>query len=187
MKPHRSAATLLLDQHTQSTVLIPAIEGCGYLCQKIQWSQLHNLSPQSQSILVVSLLVIEQRQMRELIQHTESANYATLVLLEQADDSVINRLVRADIALLHVGPLPHERMPSLLKVAKVRHESRLRRELQVKELQVQMQDMKLVHRAKGKLMQEQGISEPRAHATMQKLAMARGQTLGELAQAILTS
>ena len=68
-----------------------------------------------------------------------------------------------------------------------RHELRLRREQQVKELQVQMQDMKLVSRAKGKLMHQQGITETRAHATIQKLAMARGQTLGELAQAILAS
>jgi len=187
VKSLRSSVMLLLDQHTPSILLIPAIESCGYLCEKTQWTQLHGIARHSPGILLIAQLEIQQPQLRDIIKHTESANHAVVVMLERAHDSVIHSLVDAETSLLHVGLLPYERMSFLLKLAVARHELRLRRQQQVKELQVQMQDMKLVSRAKGKLMHQQGITETRAHATMQKLAMARGQTLGELAQAILAS
>ncbi len=187
MRPNSKTVMLVLDQHTPGTSLIPAIESCGYQCESTLWSQLKSTTAHLPNMLIIAQLEMSLQQMEYIIHHIDSANHAILIMLKQANDATIKSLIEAEASLLHIGPLPHERMPTLLKVAMARHKSRLHQKRQVKKLQIQLQDLKLVNRAKGRLMQQQGISETRAHATMQKLAMVRGQTLGELAQAILTS
>ncbi|MBT6077315.1 MAG: ANTAR domain-containing protein [Oceanospirillaceae bacterium] len=187
MKPNSKTVRLVLDQHTPSTPIALAIESCGYQCKTTQWGQLMSSTAHLSDTLVIAQLEMSVQQLEYITHHIDCTNHATLIMLTRGDDATIESLVNADVSLLHVGPLSHERIPSLLKVAMARHTSSLRKQQHVKQLQSKLHDLKLVNRAKGKLMQQQGISEKQAHATMQKLAMARGQTLGELAQAILTS
>jgi response regulator NasT len=48
-----------------------------------------------------------------------------------------------------------------------------------------LQDRKVIDRAKGILMQRQGLTEPEAYARLRKAAMDKGLKLGEVAQRIL--
>jgi AmiR/NasT family two-component response regulator len=65
------------------------------------------------------------------------------------------------------------------------HDTVLREQLS--EAQMQLAERKLVDRAKGLLMQEVGLSEDQAHRHLRKLAMDRGQRLGEVAERILAA
>lgn len=68
-------------------------------------------------------------------------------------------------------------------MARFQHEQELRRELA--DARSQLQERKAIDRAKGLLMQRQGLSEQEAYEKLRKTAMDRGLKLGEVAQRIL--
>lgn len=58
---------------------------------------------------------------------------------------------------------------------------------QLGQAQTQLSDRKLIERAKGVLMDEVGLSEEQAYDYLRKLAMDRGQRLGQVAERIVRS
>ena len=125
----------MLDQHTPSTPIALAIESCGYQCKTTQWGQLMSSTAHLSDTLVIAQLEMSVQQLEYITHHIDCTNHATLIMLTRGDDATIESLVNADVSLLHVGPLSHERIPSLLKVAMARHTSSLRKQQHVKQLQ----------------------------------------------------
>jgi two-component system, response regulator / RNA-binding antiterminator len=84
-----------------------------------------------------------------------------------------------------VAGLAPERVKPVLEVpmARFQHEEALRRELA--DARTELSDRKVVDRAKGLLMQRQGLSETEAYARLRKAAMDKGLKLAEVAQRIL--
>jgi response regulator NasT len=68
-------------------------------------------------------------------------------------------------------------------MARFEHEQGLRQELA--NARVELQDRKVIDRAKGLLMQRQGLSEKLAYEKLRKAAMDKGLRLGEVAQRML--
>jgi response regulator NasT len=93
--------------------------------------------------------------------------------------------VAAGVTAYIVAGLAPERIRPILDVAMARfqHEQELRRELA--DARSELQERKVIDRAKGLLMQRQGLSEKEAYDKLRKSAMDRGLKLGEVAQRIL--
>ena len=68
-------------------------------------------------------------------------------------------------------------------MARFEHEQGLRQQLA--DAKTELQDRKIIDRAKGLLMQRQGLSEKVAFDKLRKAAMDKGLRLGEIAQRIL--
>jgi two-component system, response regulator / RNA-binding antiterminator len=68
-------------------------------------------------------------------------------------------------------------------MARFQHEQELRRELA--DARTQLHERKVIDRAKGLLMQRQGLSEQQAYDKLRKNAMDRGLRLGEVAQRLV--
>ena len=68
-------------------------------------------------------------------------------------------------------------------MARFEHEQELRTNLQ--HAQTQLQDRKVIDRAKGILMQRQALTEDEAYKKMRKTAMDKGLKLRDVAQRIL--
>jgi response regulator NasT len=68
-------------------------------------------------------------------------------------------------------------------MARFQHEQELRRELA--DARTELQERKVIDRAKGLLMQRQGLTEQAAYEKLRKTAMDRGLKLGDVAQRIL--
>ena len=81
--------------------------------------------------------------------------------------------------------LSPDRIRPILEVAMARfeHEQGLRQQLA--HAKTELQDRKIIDRAKGLLMQRQGLSEKVAFDKSRKTAMDKGLRLGEIAQRIL--
>jgi response regulator NasT len=84
-----------------------------------------------------------------------------------------------------VAGLAPERIRPILDVAMARfqHEQALRRELA--DARSELQERKVIDRAKGLLMQRQSLSEQEAYEKLRKTAMDRGLKIGDVAQRIL--
>ena len=91
-----------------------------------------------------------------------------------------------------VAGLSAECIRPILDVALARfeHEQALRQELadtktELNELSAELKDRKVIDRAKGLLMQRQGLTEQTAFAKLRKAAMDKGLKLADVAQRML--
>ncbi|MBC7605049.1 MAG: ANTAR domain-containing protein [Ramlibacter sp.] len=109
-----------------------------------------------------------------------------IVLFTNDDDTThVKDAVAAGVTAYIVAGLAPERIRPILDVAMARfqHEESLRRELA--DARSELQDRKVIDRAKGLLMQRRSLTEPQAYELLRKSAMDRGLKLGEIAQRML--
>jgi response regulator NasT len=108
-----------------------------------------------------------------------------VMFAEEGDSGTIERAVRAGVSAYVVDGLNPSRVKPIVDVAiaRFREFQALRQELQ--ETRSQLADRKQIDRAKGLLMKHRGLDEQEAYAAMRKMAMDRGQKMGEVANNII--
>ena len=109
-----------------------------------------------------------------------------IVLFTNDDDTRhVKDAVAAGVCAYIVAGLEPARIRPILDVAMARfeHEQGLRRELA--DARTELKDRKIIERAKGMLMQRQGLSEQAAFEKLRKAAMDKGLRLGDVAQRML--
>jgi response regulator NasT len=101
------------------------------------------------------------------------------------DTSHVKDAVAAGVSAYIVAGLSPARIRPILDVAMARfqHEQALRRQLA--EAQSELQNRKVIDRAKGILMQRQGLTEQAAYDKLRKTAMDKGLKLVDVAQRML--
>lgn len=133
---------------------------------------------------------------RDALEHvvmaTREAPRPIVMFTNDSDTSHVPAAVAAGVTAYVVAGLAPERIRPILEVALARfqHEQALRQELaetrsELDELSAELKDRKLIERAKGLLMQRQGLSEPAAYEKLRKTAMDKGLRLAEVAQRML--
>ncbi len=109
-----------------------------------------------------------------------------IVMFTNDHDTLLAReAVAAGVSAYVVAGLSTERIRPILDVAMARfqHEQSLRQELA--DARSELSGRKLIDRAKGLLMQRQGLSEQEAYDKLRKAAMNKGLKLHEVAQRML--
>lgn len=108
-----------------------------------------------------------------------------LLFAEQMTAEQMRAALNAGISTLQLAGLPPQRLGALLQLALARfeHDQSLQRDL--RQTQTQLAERKLVERARGILMREQGLDEEAAFQRLRQLAMAGGQTLAAVANRLI--
>lgn len=109
-----------------------------------------------------------------------------IVMFTNDDDTQLAReAVAAGVSAYIVAGLAAERIRPILEVAFARfeHEQALRGELT--QARNDLKERKLIDRAKGLLMQRQGLTEQAAWDKLRKAAMDKGLRVAEVAQRML--
>ncbi len=126
---------------------------------------------------------------RDALEHvvmaTRDERRPIVLFTNDGDTTHVKDAVAAGVSAYIVAGLAPERIRPILDVAMARfqHEQQLRRQLA--DARSQLQERKVVDRAKHLLMQRQQLSEQEAYGKLRKTAMDRGLKLGEVAQRIL--
>jgi response regulator NasT len=126
---------------------------------------------------------------RDALEHvvmaTRDARRPIVMFTNDDDTTHVKDAVAAGVSAYIVAGLAPERIRPILDVAMARfqHEQELRRELA--DARTELQERKVIDRAKGLLMQRQGLTEQAAYEKLRKTAMDRGLKLGDVAQRIL--
>jgi len=126
---------------------------------------------------------------RDALEHvvmaTRGARRPIVMFTNDDDTTHVKDAVAAGVSAYIVAGLAPERIRPILDVAMARfqHEQELRRELA--DARSELQERKVIDRAKGLLMQRQGLTEQAAYEKLRKTAMDRGLKLGDVAQRIL--
>lgn len=135
------------------------------------------------------IIVDAQSGARDTLEHvvlsTRDERRPIVLFTEDDDTSHVGDAIAAGVTAYVVAGLAPERIKPVLDVAlaRFRHEEHLRRELA--DAKTQLSDRKLIDRAKGMLMQRQGLSEEAAYAKLRKTAMDRGLRVAEVAQRLI--
>jgi two-component system, response regulator / RNA-binding antiterminator len=126
---------------------------------------------------------------RDALEHvvmaTRDARRPIVLFTNDEDTTHVKDAVAAGVSAYIVAGLAPERIRPILDVAMARfqHEQELRRELA--DAKTQLHERKVIDRAKGLLMQRQGLTEQQAYDKLRKSAMDRGLRLGEVAQRLV--
>ena len=135
------------------------------------------------------IIVDAESDARDALEHvvmaTRDERRPIVMFTNDNDTSHVKAAVAAGVSAYIVAGLAAERIRPILDVAMARfqHEEALRRELA--EARSELSQRKLIDRAKGLLMQRQGLTEQQAYDKLRKAAMDRGLKLAEVARRII--
>jgi response regulator NasT len=110
-----------------------------------------------------------------------------VVFSEDASEAPMRQALKAGVSAYVIAGLQPQRLAPVLQVAIARFDQDRALREQLGEAQMQLSERKLVERAKGILMDEVGLNEEQAHRHLRKLAMDRGQRLGQVAERIVAA
>ena len=132
------------------------------------------------------IIVDAESEARDALEHvvmaTRGARRPIVLFTNNNDTMHVKDAVAAGVSAYIVAGLSLERIRPILEVAIARfeHEQSLRQELV--NVKTEPQDRKVIDRAKGLLMQRQGLSEKLAYEKLRKAAMDKGLRLSKIAQ-----
>jgi two-component system, response regulator / RNA-binding antiterminator len=135
------------------------------------------------------IIVDAESDARDALEHvvvaTREAPRPIVLFTENNDTTHVKAAVAAGVNAYIVAGLAPDRIRPILDVAMARfeHEQGLRQELA--SAKNELQDRKTIDRAKGLLMQRQGLSEQEAYEKLRKTAMDKGLKLVDVAQRML--
>ncbi|WP_307268708.1 ANTAR domain-containing response regulator [Labrys wisconsinensis] len=109
------------------------------------------------------------------------------MFVDQSDTAMIEAAVDAGVSAYIVDGLRKERVKAILDMAISRFNAfdRLRRELA--EARTQLEERKVIDRAKGILMKARAIPEEEAYALLRRAAMNENRRIADVAQSIITA
>lgn len=135
------------------------------------------------------VIVDAESEARDALEHVVTATRndprPIVLFTNDSDTSHVREAVAAGVSAYIVAGLAPERIRPILEVAMARfqHEQALRAELD--SARTELQERKLIDRAKGILMQRQGLSEQAAYEKLRKTAMDKGLKLAQVAQRVI--
>ncbi len=122
----------------------------------------------------------------ESLESVQSTVPRPMVMFSQDDNNqTIRRATRAGVSAYVVDGLQAHRVRPIIDaaVARFQHFSYLESELQ--KARKQLNDRKVIDKAKGIIMRQRGLSEEQAYQAMRKLAMDTNRRVAEVAQNII--
>jgi two-component system, response regulator PdtaR len=116
---------------------------------------------------------------------TEEKIAPVLLLTAYSDRDLVDRAKEAGVVNYVVKPFREAELLPAIEIAMARYQEFLEMDKQLSDLKDTLDTRKLVERAKGVLMDTQGLKEAEAFRKIQQLSMNTRKSMKEIAQAIL--
>src|ERR1043165_2675264 len=137
-------------------------------------------------VVVVSIHSPSRDAIEDMRRSTEQQPRPIALFADQSDPATIAAAMEAGVSAYVVKGLAQDRVRSVVDVA-IGHFNRyhaMREELE--RARLTLLERKAIDRAKGLLMEQQGLKEDAAYKLRRKLAMDQNKRMGEVAQDIVT-
>jgi response regulator NasT len=116
---------------------------------------------------------------------TEEKIAPVLLLTAYSDRDLVDRAKEAGVVNYVVKPFREAELLPAIEIAMARYQEFLEMDKQISDLKETLDTRKIVERAKGILMDTQGLKEAEAFRKIQQLSMNTRKSMKEIAQAIL--
>ena len=128
---------------------------------------------------------------RDTLEHFFSLSRAVqrpiAMFVDRSDGAMIEKSVEAGVSAYVVDGLRKERIKPILDMAISRFNAFAKLRQELAEVRSELEDRKIVDRAKGILMKTRGIGEADAYALLRSTAMNQNRKLVEIAQSLITA
>ena len=136
-------------------------------------------------MIIIDAEIEARDSLEHVVMATRYARRPIVLFTNDNDTSHVKDAVAAGVSAYIVAGLSPDRIRPILDVAMARFEHEQGLRLELAHAKTELQDRKVIDRAKGLLMQRQGLSEKVAYDRLRKAAMDKGLRLGEVAQRML--
>lgn len=124
----------------------------------------------------------------ESLRSAQASQPRPMVMFTQDDDgATIRKAVEAGVTAYIVDGLETRRVRPIVDAAMAQFTQYRALEDELQRALTKLSERKVIERAKGIVMQQQGISEPEAFAAMRTLAMRKNKRLVEIAEGVIAA
>ncbi|RVD60448.1 ANTAR domain-containing response regulator [Mesorhizobium sp. M2D.F.Ca.ET.185.01.1.1] len=138
-------------------------------------------------VIVIDLENPNRDMLENMFQLSRAVKRPIAMFVDRSDQASIEAAVDAGVSAYVVDGLKKERIKPILDMAISRFNafSRMARELE--EARSELENRKVIDRAKGILMKSRGLSEEAAYTLLRKTAMNQNRKIAEIAQSLVTA
>jgi response regulator NasT len=138
-------------------------------------------------VIVIDLGNPNRDMLENMFQLSRAVKRPIAMFVDSADRASIEAAVEAGVSAYVVDGLKQERVKPILDMAISRFNAFSRLERELDEARSELENRKLVDRAKGILMRSRRLSEEDAYALLRKTAMNQNRKITEIAQSLITA
>lgn len=137
-------------------------------------------------------IIIETEQLDPgLLDHIRTINHSfqipVILFTDSNEDKIIEQAIKSGVATYIVGTLDPRRIRTILQVAITRYAEIQKLKQDLSKTKAQLEERKLIDKAKGLLMQHKQISEDQAYQALRKMAMDKNKRISEIAEGIIST
>ena len=138
-------------------------------------------------VIVIDLENPNRDMLENMFQLSRAVKRPIAMFVDRSDQVSIEAAVDAGVSAYVVDGLKKERIKPILDMAISRFNafSRMARELE--EARSELENRKVIDRAKGILMKSRGLSEEAAYTLLRKTAMNQNRKIADIAQSLVTA
>ena len=158
---------------------ITRIEGAARLMQRLV-----DLAP---DVIIIDLECPSRDVLEQMLHVSRAVQKPVAMFVDHSDSAMINAAIDAGVSAYVVDGLRKERVKSILDMAISRFNAFAKLKAELEEAKSQIEDRKVIDRAKGILMKARKIPESEAYALLRKAAMNENRRIAEIARSIITA
>jgi Response regulator with putative antiterminator output domain len=190
MKPNELNVLVIDENRIRATIIEEGLRDAGYDrvtvidAMKGLARRIADLNP---DVIVIDIENPNRDMLESMFQLSRVVRRPIAMFVDKSDEASIEAAVEAGVSAYIVDGLKQERVRPILKMAISRFNafSRLNRELE--ETRSELENRKVIERAKGLLMSSRGLSEEEAYALLRRTAMNQNRKIVEIAQSLITA
>lgn len=138
-------------------------------------------------VIVIDLENPNRDMLESMFQLTRAVKRPIAMFVDRSDRASIEAAVEAGVSAYVVDGLRKERVKPILDTAISRFNAFARMARELEDARTELENRKLVERAKGILMKSRGLSEQAAYELLRKTAMNQNRRIAEIAQSLITA
>lgn len=139
----------------------------------------------SPDVIIVDTKAPDRDILEDLALISDKNPKPVLVVSEQDDQAIIEQAIKSGASAYVMDGLPASRVRGVLTTAIARFKEYQALKQELLSTRTELQDRKIIEKAKGLLMTHKGIDENSAFSTLRNLAMQKNRRLGEIATDIV--
>ncbi|MBX6331723.1 MAG: response regulator [Gemmatimonadaceae bacterium] len=110
-----------------------------------------------------------------------------IIVTAYSDAETVARAAGAPVYHYLVKPVTAAQLSAAIAIAEARHQEWLEQRQESEDLRKRLDDRKVIERAKGILMDREGISESAAYKVLQRTSQSRNMTMADLSRSLLAA
>ncbi|WP_421724528.1 ANTAR domain-containing response regulator [Bauldia sp.] len=148
---------------------------------------LNRITTFTPDIILIDLENPRRDTVEQMLRVSEQVERPVVMFADESEPELTRRVIQSGVSAYIVDGLHENRLRSIIEIAVARFERFADMGKKVAKLQQQLDDRKVVEKAKGILMRTRSMSEDEAHALLRRSAMNEKKKISEIADIVIAA